>query len=73
MRFLPGRSGVQVPQRVPLLGIGMEIQKELCTFCGKAELKFVAAVPPYSAECFICPVCDSTYNVETEIVFESED
>lgn len=46
--------------------------KEICDFCKTGELEFVKADEPWSAEHFICPICDSTYNVEVDIVFEPE-
>lgn len=45
---------------------------EICDFCEVGELKFVEADEPWTAEHFICPVCDSTYNVEYEVEFEME-
>lgn len=45
---------------------------EICDFCEVGELEFVEANPPWQAEHFICPVCDSTYRVEIDIVFEAE-
>jgi hypothetical protein len=50
----------------------MEIHIDICEFCEAGELKFVEADPPWTAEHYICPICDSTYGVETEIVFESD-
>ena len=49
----------------------MEIETEICNFCNVGELQYVATYN-YVAEHFICPVCDSTYAVEKEIVFEQE-
>ena len=55
------------------LGIKMEIHKGICPECNVGLLNFVKADLPWSAKHFICPVCDSTYEVEKEIVFEMED
>ena len=43
---------------------------EICDYCDTGELKLVPADLPWSAEHFICPVCDSTYNVEHSIELE---
>jgi hypothetical protein len=45
---------------------------EICEHCNTGELKLVAADPPWTVEHFICPVCDSTYAVEYDLVFEPE-
>lgn len=50
----------------------MEIHTGICEECEIGELKFVEADLPWQAEHYICPVCDSTFNVEKEIVFEAE-
>lgn len=45
---------------------------ELCDFCEVGELELVEADPPWTVEHYICPVCDSTYNVEYIIECELE-
>jgi transposase-like protein len=50
----------------------MEIETAVCDMCYLGELKFVKADPPYRAEHYVCPVCDSTYAVEKELVFEAD-
>jgi transposase-like protein len=44
----------------------------ICTFCNLSELKLVGADPPWTVTHFICPTCDSTYNVEFDIEVEVE-
>ena len=46
--------------------------KEICDHCKMGELQYVEEDPPWHTEHFICPVCDSTYNVEIDIVFEAD-
>lgn len=43
-----------------------------CEHCNMGNLKYVEADEPYQAEHYICPVCDSTYPVEYEVVFEAD-
>lgn len=45
---------------------------DICEYCKEGELELVPAVEPYSAECYICPVCDSTYDVEYYIAIEPD-
>jgi hypothetical protein len=40
--------------------------------CEIGELILIEENFPYNTEYFICPICDSTYNVEREIVFEAD-
>lgn len=66
-----GMAEVMILQvRVLVLPQGKLMQ--VCEVCEEGELQFVEESPPYVAECFICPVCDSTYCVETYIEFKPE-
>lgn len=47
-------------------------EKFICENCELGELQYVEEDPPWSTEHFICPICDSTYCVEREIVFEAD-
>jgi len=44
----------------------------ICEHCDMGQLVYHPADEPYQAEHYSCPVCDSTYPVEYEVVFEAD-
>ena len=65
--------GGSIPSRgATFRTVKMIIEEHLCEECNLGTLKYVEATGPWEGEHFICPICDSVYEVITEVNFEPD-